>query len=111
VDFESRSAIAAELSQTIHRWILQYVNARFAEGLTQLANTFRDQGAIEERERFIDATFVSAKGAATRRAFTSGQRRENSRACWSAWASVLGQYACGQSSRSHVGSTQFQLLT
>lgn len=29
---------------------------------TQLANTLRDEGAIDERESFIDATFAAAKG-------------------------------------------------
>jgi hypothetical protein len=32
------------------------------EILTQLANTLREDGAIDERERFIDATFAAAKG-------------------------------------------------
>jgi hypothetical protein len=30
--------------------------------LTQLANTLREDGALDERESFIDATFASAKG-------------------------------------------------
>jgi hypothetical protein len=32
--------------------------------LTDLANTLRDEGIIDERESFIDATFPSAKGGA-----------------------------------------------
>jgi transposase len=32
------------------------------EILTQLANTLREEGAIDERESFIDATFAAAKG-------------------------------------------------
>jgi transposase len=32
------------------------------EVLTQLANTLREQGDIDERESFIDACFASAKG-------------------------------------------------
>ncbi|MBS0171934.1 MAG: transposase [Nitrospira sp.] len=32
------------------------------EVLTQLANTRRDEGALDERESFIDATFAAAKG-------------------------------------------------
>ena len=32
------------------------------EVLTDLANTLREQGAIDESECFIDATFASAKG-------------------------------------------------
>jgi hypothetical protein len=30
--------------------------------LTQLANTLREEGAIDERESFIDVTCVAAKG-------------------------------------------------
>lgn len=33
--------------------------------LTDLANTLREQGIIDEREAFIDATFASAKGSGT----------------------------------------------
>jgi transposase len=32
------------------------------EILTQLANTLREEGALDERESFIDATFAAAKG-------------------------------------------------
>lgn len=32
------------------------------EVLAQLANTLRDEGIIDERERCIDATFAAAKG-------------------------------------------------
>ena len=32
------------------------------EVLTQLGNTLRDEGIIDERERCIDATFAAAKG-------------------------------------------------
>jgi len=37
-------------------------NEVFRNVLTSLANTLRDQGEIDERESFIDATFASAKG-------------------------------------------------
>lgn len=30
--------------------------------LTQLTNTLREEGAVDERETFIDATFAAAKG-------------------------------------------------
>ena len=36
------------------------------EILTRLANTLCEEGEIDERESFIDATFGSAKGAAMR---------------------------------------------
>jgi transposase len=49
--------------KTVHRrfqrWCEQDV---LRDVLTDLANTLRDQGAIDEREAFIDATFASAKG-------------------------------------------------
>jgi hypothetical protein len=32
------------------------------EVMTDLANTLRDEGALDESECFIDATFASAKG-------------------------------------------------
>ncbi len=35
--------------------------------LTQLANTLRDEGALDERESFIDATFAAAKGGGERK--------------------------------------------
>jgi hypothetical protein len=48
---------------TVHRrfqhWCAREV---LREILTQLANTVREEGAIDERERFIDATFAAAKG-------------------------------------------------
>lgn len=31
--------------------------------LTQLANTLREEGTIDQRESFIDATFAAAKGS------------------------------------------------
>jgi transposase len=49
--------------KTVHRrfqrWCEQQV---LRDVLTDLANDLREQGAIDEREAFIDATFASAKG-------------------------------------------------
>jgi len=49
--------------KTVHRrfqhWCRQEV---LRNVLTSLANTLREQGDIDERESFIDATFASAKG-------------------------------------------------
>ena len=49
--------------KTVHRrfqrWCEQQVLRQI---LTDLANTLREQGLIDEREAFIDATFASAKG-------------------------------------------------
>ena len=49
--------------KTVHRRFQQWCEREvLREGLTQLANTLREEGTIDERERFIDATFTMAKG-------------------------------------------------
>jgi hypothetical protein len=49
--------------KTVHRRFQQWCEREVLRDiLTQLANTLRDQGEIDERECFIDATFASAKG-------------------------------------------------
>ena len=42
--------------------------------LTELANALREQGDIDERECFIDATFASAKGGGDEIGATSAAR-------------------------------------
>ena len=49
--------------KTVHRRFQQWCEREILRGiLTQLANTLRDEGAMDERESFIDATFAMAKG-------------------------------------------------
>jgi transposase len=49
--------------KTVHRRFQQWCEREvLREVLTQLANALREQGDIDERESFIDATFASAKG-------------------------------------------------
>ena len=49
--------------KTVHRRFQQWCERQvLREILTQLANTLRAEGAIDERESFIDATFAAAKG-------------------------------------------------
>lgn len=49
--------------KTVHRRFQQWCQQEvLREVLTQLANTLRDEGTIDERESFIDATFAAAKG-------------------------------------------------
>ena len=49
--------------KTVHRRFQQWCEREvLREILTQLANTLREEGAIDERESFIDATFAAAKG-------------------------------------------------
>jgi len=47
----------------VHRRFQQWCEREvLRDMLTQLANTLREDGAIDERESFIDATFAAAKG-------------------------------------------------
>lgn len=49
--------------KTVHRRFQQWCQQEvLREVLTQLANTLLEEGAIDERESFIDATFAAAKG-------------------------------------------------
>jgi transposase len=49
--------------KTVHRRFQQWCREEvLREVLKELANTLRDQGAMDESECFIDATFASAKG-------------------------------------------------
>ena len=49
--------------KTVHRRFQQWCDREvLREILTQLANTLRGEGALDERESFIDATCASAKG-------------------------------------------------
>ena len=86
--------------KTVHRRFQQWCEREvLREILTQLANTLREEGAIDERESFIDATFASAKGGRRRnREHPPWQRREDSRDRRSPWAAALREHARGQSS-------------
>jgi len=49
--------------KTVHRRFQQWCNSDvLREILTDLANTLREAGTLDESEAFIDATFASAKG-------------------------------------------------
>ena len=49
--------------KTVHRRFQQWCREEVLRNvLTDLANMLRDEGAIDERESFIDAAFASAKG-------------------------------------------------
>lgn len=49
--------------KTVHRRFQHWCEREvLREILTQLANTLREEGELDERESFIDATFASAKG-------------------------------------------------
>ena len=49
--------------KTVHRRFQQWCQSEVLRSvLTELANALREQGAVDESECFIDATFASAKG-------------------------------------------------
>src|SRR3569623_2948242 len=49
--------------KTVHRRFQNWCrNEVLRDVMTDLANTLRDEGALDESECFIDATFASAKG-------------------------------------------------
>jgi transposase len=49
--------------KTVHRCFQQWCRSEVLRAvLTDLANTLRDEGGLDESECFIDATFASAKG-------------------------------------------------
>ena len=49
--------------KTVHYRFQQWCQREvLRESFTQLANTLRDEGTIDERESFIDANFTAAKG-------------------------------------------------
>ncbi len=51
--------------KTVHRRLQQWCQREvLREILTQLANTLREEGTIDERESFIDATFARRRAAA-----------------------------------------------
>ena len=59
------SACCPSTTRTTKRCIAAFntgVAAKLCAVLTDLANTLRDEGALDESERFFDATFASAKG-------------------------------------------------
>ena len=49
--------------KTVHRRFQQWCQDEVIRAaLTDLANTLRDEGAVDESECYIDATFAAAKG-------------------------------------------------
>ena len=49
--------------KTVHRRFQQWCEREVLRDIrTQLANTLREEGDLDERESFIDATFAAAKG-------------------------------------------------
>jgi transposase len=86
--------------KTVHRRFQQWCQREvLREILTQLANMLREEGALDERESFIDATVASAKCGGdgigkTRRAKGVKIPRD----CGSALAAALGEHPRGRSS-------------
>ena len=73
--------------KTVHRRFQQWCEREvLREILTQLANTLREEGAIDQGRRRCGG------------AHETRQRREDSGDCGSPWVAAFGQYACGESS-------------
>lgn len=95
--------------KTIHCRFQQWCGREMLrETLTQLANTLREEGSIDQRESFIDSTFAMAKGGGA--AHSPGESREDPGDCLSSWAPPVREHKRGQSSSGHAGPTQFQNL-
>lgn len=78
--------------KTVHRRFQWCEREVLREIFTQLANTLREEGAIDEHESFIDATFASAKGGGDGIGpHPPGQRCEDPRDCGSPWAAALSE--------------------
>ena len=79
--------------------------------LTDVANELRENGALDEEECFIDATFVMAKGGGSEIGPTErANRHENHGDCGSPWVAALGQHARGEPSRSPFVLAMLRLL-
>jgi transposase len=53
--------------KTVHRRFQQWFRDEVLRAvLTDVANTLRDEGEVDESECYIDATFASAKGGGDR---------------------------------------------
>jgi transposase len=83
--------------KTVHRRFQQWCRSEVLRNvLVELANTLRAEGALDESECFIDATFAPAKGGGDEVGKTKRGKGMNGH-CGSAWASSGRQYARGES--------------
>jgi transposase len=69
--------------KTVHRRFQQWCQREVLRaGLTQLANTLREEGAIDERESFIDATLPRPRAEAPISARHAGAKASRSSPLW-----------------------------
>jgi transposase len=66
--------------------------------LTDVANELRAEGALDEEECFIDATFVMAKGGGAEMGATKRGKGMKVMAIGSSWIAPLGQHPRGEPS-------------
>src|SRR5580704_16561204 len=78
--------------------------------LTDVANELRENGALDEEECFIDATFVMARWRVGNRTNEARKRHENHGDCGSPCVAALGQHARREPSRSPLGAAMLRLL-
>jgi transposase len=98
--------------KTVHRRFQQWCEREILrEILTELANELRDRGEIDESECFIDATFASAKGGGAEIGPTRRGKGVKILAIVDRHGlPLVGQYACSESSRGHLGATELRFL-
>lgn len=70
----------------------------------------RDEGAINERESCIDATFAAAKGGGEAIGLTKRGKGVKILAIVDRQGPAFGTYTCRQSSCGHPRPTEFRLL-
>ena len=95
---------ASTLSTVLHE-ILRLV-------LADVANELRENGALDEEECLIDATFVSffMAEAGLRNRTNKARKRHESWRLWIAIGCRSGQHARGEPSRSPLGAAMLRLL-
>ena len=98
--------------KTVHRrfqtWCCHEIFLRLV--LTDVANSeLRENGALDEEECFIDATFVMAKSGRSEIGPTKRGKDANHGDCGSPWVAALGQHA-REPSRSPFGAAMLRLL-
>jgi len=98
--------------KTVHRRFQQWCREEtLLKVLTDLVNTLRDDGEIDESECFIDACFASAKGGGEEIGPTRRGKRVKIMAIVDRQGfAALCKYLRCQSPRSHSGAAEFRLL-
>src|SRR6516225_6177235 len=98
--------------KTVHRRFQNWChNEVLRRVLTDVANELRENGALDEEECFIDATFATGQGRwRGNRSYEARKGPENHGDCGSPWLAALGEHPCREPSRSAPGAALFRFL-